>query len=274
MFDNTCKFLAESFSEDFASWLLGTPVTMTRLSPSELSLEPIRADALILLNSDDFVLHLEFQTEPDPTMGFRMADYRLRVFRRFPTKQMRQVVIYLTRSKSELVYQNVFEIPGTRHEFEVIRLWEQPTQSFLEARGLLPLAVLTQTSDAAKTLRQVAARIEAIPELRVQSNVAASTGILAGLLLKRDFINQILRRDIMQQSVIYQDILQEGEQTGALKQGQSLILRLLVRRIGEVSPEMRSQIQALSLPQLEALGEALLDFTKPDNLHEWIRSHS
>ena len=274
MFDNTCKFLAESFSEDFASWLLGTPVTMTRLSPSELSLEPIRADALILLNSDDFVLHLEFQTEPDPTMGFRMADYRLRVFRRFPTKQMRQVVIYLTRSNSELVYQNVFEIPGTRHEFEVIRLWEQPTQSFLEARGLLPLAVLTQTSDAAQTLRQVAARIEAIPELRVQSNVAASTGILAGLLLKRDFINQILRRDIMQQSVIYQDILQEGEQTGALKQGQSLVLRQLTRRIGEVSPEMRSQIQALSLPQLEALGEALLDFTKPDDLHEWIRSHS
>ena len=274
MFDNTCKFLAESFSEDFASWLLGTPVTMTRLSPSELSLEPIRADALILLNSDNFVLHLEFQTEPDPTMGFRMADYRLRVFRRFPTKQMRQVVIYLTRSKSELVYQNLFEIPGTRHEFEVIRLWEQSTQPFLKATGLLPLAVLTQTSDAAQTLRQVAARIEAIPELRVQSNVAASTGILAGLLLKRDFINQILRRDIMQQSVIYQDILQEGEQTGALKQGQSLILRLLVRRIGEVSPEMRSQIQALSLPQLEALGEALLDFTKPDNLHEWIRSQS
>jgi predicted transposase YdaD len=77
----------------------------------------------------------------------------------------------------------------------------------------------------------------------------------------------------MQQSVIYQDILQEGEQTGALKQGQSLILRLLVRRIGEVSPEMRSQIQALSLPQLEALGEALLDFTKPDDLHEWMRLH-
>jgi predicted transposase YdaD len=186
---------------------------------------------------------------------------------------MRQVVIYLTRSNSELVYQNLFEIPGTRHEFEVIRLWEQSTQPFLKATGLLPLAVLTQTSDAAQTLRQVAARIEAIPELRVQSNVAASTGILAGLLLKRDFINQILRRDIMQQSVIYQDILQEGEQTGALKQGQSLILRLLVRRIGEVSPEMRSQIQALSLPQLEALGEALLDFTKPDDLHEWMRLH-
>jgi predicted transposase YdaD len=49
MFDNTCKFLAESFSEDFASWLLGKPIAMTQLSPLELSLEPIRADALILL---------------------------------------------------------------------------------------------------------------------------------------------------------------------------------------------------------------------------------
>ncbi len=66
---------------------------------------------------------------------------------------------------SEWVYQSVFEIPGTRHEFEVIRLWEQPTQLFLESTGLLPLAVLTQTSDKAQTLRQVAARVEAIPEL-------------------------------------------------------------------------------------------------------------
>jgi predicted transposase/invertase (TIGR01784 family) len=270
MFDNTCKFLAESFSEDFASWLLGQPITMTQLSPSELSLEPIRADALILLNSDDFVLHIEFQTEPDPTMGFRMVDYRLRVFRRFPKKRMRQVVIYLTRSTSELVHQTAFEIPGTRHEFEVIRLWEQPTQPFLEATGLLPLAVLTQTPDASQTLRQVATRVEAIPEMRIQSNVAASTGILAGLLLKRDFINQVLRRDIMQQSVIYQDIKDEGRQEGE----QSLVLRLLARSIGEVTLEMRSQIQALSLTQLEALGEALLDFTKPDDLDEWLRSHS
>jgi predicted transposase/invertase (TIGR01784 family) len=268
MFDTTCKFLAESFSEDFASWLLGEPIALTQLSPSELSLEPIRADALILLSSDDLILHIEFQTEPDPMMPFRLADYRLRVFRRFPNKRMRQVVIYLTRSNSELVYQNVFEIPGTRHEFEVIRLWEQPTQPFLESTGLLPLAVLTETADASQTLRQVAERVESISELGVQSNVAASAGILAGLLLKRDFINQVLRRDMMQQSVIYQDILQEGCQAGETK----LVLRLLSLRIGELSPEMRSQIQALSLDRLESLGEALLDFTKPDDLNDWMRT--
>ena len=198
MFDTTCKFLAESFSSDFASWLLGEPIPLTELSPSELSLEPIRADALILLASEEYILHAEFQTEPDPNMPYRMADYRLRVYRRFPQKQMKQVVIYLTPSNSDYVFQTAFEIPGTRHEFEVVRLWEQPTQLFLESTGLLPLAVLTNTSDQAQTLRQVAERIDAVPEMRVQSNVAASTGILAGLTLEKDFINQVLRKEIMQ----------------------------------------------------------------------------
>ena len=73
MFDSTCKFLAESFSSDFATWLLGEAMPLTQLSPSELSLEPVRADALILLESDASILHLEFQTEPVARMPYRMA---------------------------------------------------------------------------------------------------------------------------------------------------------------------------------------------------------
>jgi predicted transposase YdaD len=67
---------------------------------------------------------------------------------------------------------------------------------------------------------------------------------------------------------------QEGEQTGAIKEAQALILRLLKRRIGNVTPELRSQIQSLSLTQIESLGEALLDFSQPDDLVKWLRLHS
>jgi predicted transposase/invertase (TIGR01784 family) len=141
MFDNICKFLAENFSSDFATWLLGEPITLTELSPQELSLEPIRADALILLQSAENVLHLEFQTQPDTEIPFRMLDYRVRGYRRFPNKGMHQFVIYLKQTNSDLVQQNTFSIPGTRHEFTVIRLWEQPTEVFLGTPGLLPFAV-------------------------------------------------------------------------------------------------------------------------------------
>ncbi len=73
----------------------------------------------------------------------------------------------------------------------------------------------------------------------------------------------------MQQSVIYQEWIEEG----ALKEAQSLVLRLLILRIGDMAPKLRSQIQALSLPQLEALGEALLEFSEPIDLVNWLKKN-
>lgn len=162
MYDNVCKFLAENYSRDFAQWLLGEPISFTQLSPSELSLEPIRADALILLESDQIILHLEFQTDPDPKMSFRMLDYRTRVYRRFPKKTMRQVVIYLKETSSPLVRENAFILPNTRHEYEVLRLWEIPAEKMLGLSGLLPLANLGKTPNRPEILRQVAAKIDNI----------------------------------------------------------------------------------------------------------------
>jgi predicted transposase/invertase (TIGR01784 family) len=142
MYDDTCRFLAEHFSADFASWLLGEPVTLTEIKPSELSLDPIRADALILLESDESVLHIEFQTLPKNNGPFRVLDYRVRMYRKDPTKSMRQVVIYLRQTSSELVYQTSFTMERTHHEFDVIRLWEQPASLFLQYPGLIPFAAL------------------------------------------------------------------------------------------------------------------------------------
>lgn len=66
---------------------------------------------------------------------------------------------------------------------------------------------------------------------------------------------------------------QTGEERGILKGEQALILRLLTRRIGTVSPDMRSQVEALSLPQLESLGEALLDFSESTDLVNWLHAN-
>ena len=196
MFDNVSKFLAENFSEDYASWLLGRPVTLTKLSPTELSLEPIRADSLILEQSEDLVLHLEFQTEPDEKMGFRMLDYRVRVYRCFPTKTMHQVVIYLKPTKSTLVYQDSFQVGETTHRYRVIRLWEQSSDLFLNSSGLLPLAVLTQTSDPTIILRKVAEVLETIPDNNLKQNLTAATAMFGGLVIKPDIVKNYLKESI------------------------------------------------------------------------------
>jgi uncharacterized membrane protein len=66
--------------------------------------------------------------------------------------------------------------------------------------------------------------------------------------------------------------LQEGRQEGRQEQGVSLVLRQLLRRIGRLSPEAEAQVWALTLLQIETLGEALLDFLQPSDLENWLRS--
>jgi predicted transposase/invertase (TIGR01784 family) len=206
MYDDTCRFLAEHFSADFASWLLGEPVEMTELKPTELSLDPIRTDALILLQSVAAFLHLEFQTLPKDNVPFRMLDYRVRGYRKDPTKPMRQVVIYLKQTASERVYQTSFEMENTRHEFEVVRIWEQPASLFLQYPRLIPFAALGQSADTEETLRQAAQRIDQIADPTAQANLMAASGILGGLKLEDEVIYRILRRDIMQESTVYRSI--------------------------------------------------------------------
>ena len=63
-------------------------------------------------------------------------------------------------------------------------------------------------------LSQLSRSLETISQKQVQSNLAAATSILAGLVLNRETIKKILRSDIMRESVIYQDILEEGREEG------------------------------------------------------------
>ncbi len=288
MFDTVCKFLIETFPTDFATWLLGEPIALTTLSPSELSLEPIRADALILLQSETLILHVEFQTRPKPDIPFRMLDYRVRVHRRFPNKKMRQVVIYLEKTQSDMAWQTTFELENTQHRFEVVRLWEQPLDKFLSAPGLLPFAALSQTDDKEAALRQVAERIQVIPTQSEQSNLVATAAILSALVLNKSAIRRILRSDLMQESAIYQDIIEEGMAKG-IAQGKAegkaealqevtqrrklVVLRQLRRFVGDVSEADQQQINQLSYEQVEALSEALIDFSGVEDLSNWLSAN-
>ncbi len=270
MYDSTCKFIAIHYSKELATWLLGTPIELTEIKPSELSLEPIRADSLIFLESENIVLHIEFQTDPKQDLPYRMLDYAVRLYRHYQHKEIHQVVIYLRKNQSSLVRQRYYQRGKTRHEFEIIRLWETPPESLLKSPGLFPFAILSQVDNRENILRQINQKIGKLTNKTEQSNLAASTAILAGLVLNRDIIQKLLRNDIMKESVIYQDIQAEGRQQGEAH----LILRLLNRSLGQISPQLSQKIQSLSIEELENLGDALLDFQSREDLEKWFTESS
>jgi Domain of unknown function (DUF4351) len=66
----------------------------------------------------------------------------------------------------------------------------------------------------------------------------------------------------------------EGIEQGRTEGERSLVLRQLTRRLGTLPTSVEDQIQALELLQLEALGEALLDFAQLSDLTDWLQGNS
>ena len=236
MYDNICKYLAEQYLVDFVNWIFPFQLSDVRVLKTELNLDPISADSLIFLQTDNQILHVEFQTEPtyDPPLPLRMLDYWVRLYRKYRIP-VEQVVIFLKPTTSPVVFTNEFIAPNTRHRYRVIRLWEQDPAPLLVNPALLPLAPLARTDSPRELLEQVVAEVAKIEEGDRRRNVSACVGVLAGLRFEKNLINQLLREETMRESVIYQDILQKGEQRGikiGLQQGlQQGEVALVVRQL-------------------------------------------
>ncbi len=112
-----------------------------------------------------------------------------------------------------------------------------------------------------------------IEQRQQKSDISAYTEVLAGLKFDLDLIRGFFREDLMRESVIYQEIAQEVRQKALLEEAASLVLRLLARRVGQLTPEVLERIQQLPLAQLENLGEALLDFSSMQDLTDWLQAH-
>ena len=65
--------------------------------------------------------------------------------------------------------------------------------------------------------------------------------------------------------------LEQGRQEG-LTHERTLVLRLLRKRLGDLDPAVKEQIESLSPDRLDQLGEALLDFNACDDLGIWLQS--
>ena len=82
--------------------------------------------------------------------------------------------------------------------------------------------------------------------------------------LTRDEVDLMLGIEL-QQTRVYQD--------AHVEEGQRLVLKQLTRKLGIISPEIRSIINSLNIDRLESLGEDLLDFTQMSDLWAWLDTH-
>lgn len=258
VYDNTCKYLAERYARDYATWVFKKVPESVEVMKTELSIEPIRADSVTFLRTEERILHLEFEVDPkeEPPVPLRMLDYWLRLYRR-DRLPISQAVILLKETAAAKALVDFFQQENTYHRYQFIRMWEQDPATFLQNPALLPLASLCRTDTPDRLLDRVAEEVGKIDRRGQREEISACSQIIAGLRFEKPFIQQLFREDIMRESVIYQDILQKGVQQG-LQQGQqqalvSSILDALSLRFDSVPPSVAPQLSELGADRLQSL---------------------
>ncbi|MEG4247486.1 Rpn family recombination-promoting nuclease/putative transposase [Microcoleus sp. Pol10D4] len=109
-------------------------------------------------------------------------------------------------------------------------------------------------------------KFASIPEIKTAFSIASRTN----LTLKE--LEEVEKREMFFED--QRGAIIKSRKEGIIEGQIALILHLLVRRTGEIAPEIQARIQQLSLEQLEDLGEILLDFTSQEDLIAWLESVS
>ena len=87
-------------------------------------------------------------------------------------------------------------------------------------------------------------------------------------------LNQDIEEDDRELIMRLEPLYQRDREQAKFEGKQDLILRLLNRRIGGIDASLIERVRGLPIEQLEALGEALLDFSDVADLESWFNQQS
>jgi len=239
--DRTMKQLFGIKPQDFVSWLMPEAELIHEL-PEELHSRDIETDKLcmIRLNSQELLLHIEFQRRSELKMAWRVWEYNVLATLAYELPAL-SFVIYLKKdskiAESPVVWALVTGQEIHRFHFQNIKLWEVDPD-ILRHRGLVglfPLLPLTQAGIRPEIVEEAIVRVqadggEAAPDL------LSLIYLLAELVCENDDDLLWLDRrfamlyDVLQESRAYQKIKQEGREEGELQALHRTLLTVIQAR--------------------------------------------
>lgn len=230
-----------------------------------------------------FIIHLEHQAQDHPGFDRRMFRYFARLY------DQHDVPIYPI---ALLSYATPRRAATNRHQvgfaglevldfhYQVVQLNRLDWQTYLRHPNPLATALLARM------------RIPRRERVRAKRECLY---VLAGMRLERErktmlaaFIDIYLPLNPNEQQQLQTEIAAllpneretvmelvtswhiEGRAEGRVGEALTLVNRMLTRKLGSIGPALRQRIEALSVERLEALAEALLDFTSTADLSAWL----
>jgi len=172
----------------------------------------------VTLNGEDMLLHIEFQSTNDPTIGERLLAYNFEAKREHKLP-VHSCVIYLKNVGAVPESPLRWKLPNGREvlqfHFESVELGKLSTESLRRTglKGLLPLLILTKGGATREVVEEIISGLQ----VAEKKELLSITQLLASLVftseLDREWITWRFNKmsDILRETWAYQEIMKEGE---------------------------------------------------------------
>jgi predicted transposase YdaD len=218
------------------------------------------------------LLHVELQSSNDPQIRLRMAEYSLRVYRRFQ-RFPRQIVLYVGDAEMRMPA----ELAGPQHicRYLLLDVRTLDAETLLNSPLLADnvIAILTRLGDQKAGIRQILSRIATL-ESGARDLAFAQLLVLSGLRrLEQSIRTEVqfmpIMHDILDHEVIGPAIkqgMQQGRQEGRQEGEVSVLRRQIEKRFGSLPTWADEHLAQLSLAELDDLCLRVLDATSLDDV--------
>ncbi len=224
-----------------------------------------------------FLIHVENQATAQTSFGKRMFRYFARLSEKYDLPIYPVVVFSYNQPKQAAASEFRVEFPNFRvleFNYCVIQLNRLNWRDYLGQANPVASALMAKMQIAPEDRPKVKAEcLRLLVTLRLD---AARMQLISGFVdtyltltesEERAFRAELGRIEPKEQERVMKIVtswMREGEVT--------IVMRLLKRKVGELDPEVEAQVRELEVAQLEALSEALLDFSNLEDLRDWLRN--
>lgn len=241
-----------------------------------------------------FLVHVENQSQAQAEFGRRMFNYFARLYEKYQLPVYPVVVFSYDAPQRQEPNLHQVAFPDCvvlEFHYRVIQLNRLNWRDFVRQPNPVASALMAKMQMAPEERPRV--KLECLRLLATLRLDPARMQLISGFVdtylrfnaeEEQMFQRELDRIEPEQQERVMQIVtswmeqgieqgLERGLERGRQQEAVSLALRLLNRRLGAVNPKLQSQIQQLSVEQLENLAEAVLDFAEPGDLTAWLEAN-
>jgi predicted transposase/invertase (TIGR01784 family) len=228
-----------------------------------------------------FLIHLEHQSSSEANFNRRMFRHFARLHEKYVLPIYPIVIFSYDKPKkaAQSSYQVAFpDFQVLEFNYRTIQLNRLNWRDFLNQQNPVASALMAKMKIDPKDRPKVKAQcLRLLVTLKLNP---AKTQLISGFI--DTYLNlttaetQTFQTELgtfgEQQEEVMQIVtswMKEGLQQG-IEREKGLVVRMLKRKLDELDAELEAQVRSLEIEQIEALGEALLDFTRVDDLRLWL----